>query len=355
MHLGNQSRIDQDAKRLRSDDRFLNTFFNKDENSTIINLKVVDGISLEESDQLVTDIQGIVKNMNFENHHMLGRALFQKEMIAMSRQEIVKSGGIAGILVFIALIFIFRKPVPIILSMTAIGLSMMAFITYLGITKAPLSAMAGLYPILMIIVSTSDIIHMLSKYIDELRKGKDKKDAARITIKDIGLATFLTSITTSIGFASLLFSRLYPIRDFGINASVGVILAFVVIVSFCALTFPLFDLSHFDTKKKKKSFWEPILMKVNLQTINSKLNLRIIFVLLMIVCVFGISKITTNYTLVNNLPLHQKITEDYIYFENEFAGFRPLELAVQTKEGYTVDDYEVLSEMKKVEDFYCKI
>lgn len=351
IHLGNQELIDQDAKLLRKDERFVRNLFSENEKSTVINLKIVDGISLENSNQLVTDITNLCEMMNFEDYHMLGRAVFQKEMISMSRHEITKSSALAGVLVLLVLIIIFRKPVPVILSMTAIGLSMMSFVVFLGVTNSSLSAMAGLYPILMIIVSTSDVIHMLSKYIDELKKGKPKREATIIMIKDIGLATLLTSITTAIGFGSLLFSRLTPIRDFGINASIGVMLAFFVIVSFSAVAFSLFDLSYFEKNKNGKSFWEPKLLRINEQTKNNKLQLRILFVVLMIVCAFGISKITTNYTLVNNLPRNQKITEDYKYFEKIFAGFRPMELAIQTQNDYRVDDYEVMKSIKKIEDY----
>jgi len=83
----------------------------------------------------------------------------------------------------------------------------------------------------MIIVGTSDVVHIMSKYIDELRKGLPRKEAITITIKEIGLATLLTSITTAIGFASLLSSRIVPIKDFGINAAVGVIVAYITVSS----------------------------------------------------------------------------------------------------------------------------
>ena len=59
----------------------------------------------------------------------------------------------------------------------------------------------------------------MSKYIDELKKGFSKKDALRVAIKEIGLATFLTSVTTAIGFAALSTSKVIPIKDFGWNVA----------------------------------------------------------------------------------------------------------------------------------------
>ena len=62
----------------------------------------------------------------------------------------------------------------------------------MGATGREMNAMAALYPVLMIIVGTSDVIHIMSKYIDELRKGKTKFEAVKVTVKEIGLATLLT-------------------------------------------------------------------------------------------------------------------------------------------------------------------
>ncbi len=49
------------------------------------------------------------------------------------------------------------------------------------------------------------------------------------------------------------------------------------------------------------------------------------------------------------MPRGEKITEDFLFFEKEFAGFRPLEFAVFVQDGYKATDYEVLQQMDKLE------
>lgn len=64
----------------------------------------------------------------------------------------------------------------------------------------------------------------------------------------------------------------------------------------------------------------------------------------------GISMITTNYSIIDNLPTGKKITEDFRFFEEQLTGFRPMELAVYAQGGYKVDDYAVVKEINKVEE-----
>ena len=79
--------------------------------------------------------------------------------------------------------------------MISILVGLLMFTGYLGATASTLDTMALLYPIIMIIVATSDVIHVMSKYIDELGKGHSKLDAIRTTIREIGLSILLTSTT----------------------------------------------------------------------------------------------------------------------------------------------------------------
>ena len=119
--------------------------------------------------------------------------------------------------------------------------------------------MSALYPVLMIIVGTSDVIHIMSKYIDELRKGLSRKEAITITVKEIGLATLLTSLTTAIGFASLMTSRIGPIKDFGVNAAFGVIIAYITVIFFTTALLSIFKTNDLIKLGRNNRFWEKLM------------------------------------------------------------------------------------------------
>ena len=81
------------------------------------------------------------------------------------------------------------------------------------------------------------MIHITSKYITEVKSGKPQGEAIRSTLRSIGLATFLTSATTAIGFCSLFTSKVIPIRIFGLAAAAGIMITFLVVI---LLTLALF-------------------------------------------------------------------------------------------------------------------
>jgi predicted RND superfamily exporter protein len=202
----------------------------------------------------------------------------------------------------------------------------------------------------MIIVGTSDVIHLMTKYVDELRFGKSQRDALRITLKEIGLATFLTSATTAIGFATLLTSRVGPIRDFGVNAGIGVLVAYITVITFTMALLTLFNQDQIMRTEGTVENWDKWLLRLNVWVKN---NTRIIAwgtTAAVIISLIGISMVNTNYSIIGNMPRGAKITSDLQFYESEFTGFRPFELAVFAQPGYKVTDFKVLQEMDKIEN-----
>ena len=73
---------------------------------------------------------------------------------------------------------------------------------------------------------------VLTRYREELVSGSEKRKALTATIVSVGLACFITSITTMAGFGSLYSSSLTLIKDFGLSTAIGVGFAFIVTVTF---------------------------------------------------------------------------------------------------------------------------
>lgn len=340
-----------DRERLLEDPRVTGYLLNDDATGTVVVLKLVNSIGLEDARQLMTELDELLDRFSFEGVHFLGRPNFQTVLVDMQKREVMVSSVIAAILVFLALLVIFRKAWTIAIAMTSIGLALLFFFGVLGWSGRPLNAMAALYPVLMIIVGTSDVIHILTKFQAELRKGKDKWDAWIVTVRQIGLATLLTSLTTAVGFASLFTSRIGPIREFGVNAAMGVGIAYLTVIFFTGAALLSFGPEKILAPPGHKWSWESLMQRVNVWTRFYRKGIIAFTLLFLVWCFWGISRITTNYRIEDQMPRGQKITSDFLYFENEFSGFRPYELAVEAGAGYQVTDFAVLQEMNKVENW----
>ncbi len=351
IHLDQPERYERDKKRILQDERFVGSLISEDARSIVLSLKTNPAVSIEESKILIPALDSLVQQYNFDDYHFLGAANFQKEMALMQQREITVSTAISAVLVALVMLWIFRKIPGIVISLVSIGTGLVLFFGLLGATGRPLNAMAALYPVLMVIVGTSDVVHIMSKYIDELKKGVDKRSAIRTTVKEIGLATLLTSITTAIGFLALSTSKVIPIKEFGYNAALGVMVAYLTVIFYTIAMLSYFSADQLIKFGKGEAFWGKLMNRVYLFTKSNGKKIAIGSFALVMLAVWGISMITTNYSIQSSLPLGSKLTTDFNYFEKNYSGFRPVELAVFTQGDYKANDFEVLQEMDKVEQY----
>jgi len=100
---------------------------------------------------------------------------------------------------------------------------------WLGIELTPPSFSA-----IMIIptMAIADSVHVLMNYVQMMRKGETRQEAMVDSIRINLQPVFLTSVTTAIGFLSMNFSDAPPFHDLGNIVAMGVIIAFVLSVSF---------------------------------------------------------------------------------------------------------------------------
>ena len=90
-------------------------------------------------------------------------------------------------------------------------------------------------PVLLSLVGLTDGVHLMVQIRRLRASGLTAREAARRGVREVGLACFLTSLTTAIGFGSLGLAHHQIVREFGYCCVLGVVLTFVAVM----ITIPL--------------------------------------------------------------------------------------------------------------------
>jgi predicted RND superfamily exporter protein len=345
------TQLAQAAERLPKDPRFSGRLISEAGTDIIVFVKTTDNLTIEQARELRAKLDPVLESYAPQPYHTLGRAYITTELVDMQIWEVGKSSVIAAALIAVVMFFLFRKRVGIFISLTSILVTLFLFFGYLAWTGRSLSVMSALFPIIMIIVGTSDVIHIMSKYLDEGARDKSRKRSLFITIKEIGLATFLTSITTAIGFASLSYSRITSIQEFGYNAAVGVLIAYVTVIFFTSAWLSFYDHKALRKQGKVDQWWSRNLMAVYEFTLRRSKWIWWSLPVGLAVALWGFSLVSTNYNITDNLPEGYKITEDFLYFEDVFGGYRPYEYALEAQDEGEVWDYEKMKAISDLETY----
>ncbi len=86
-------------------------------------------------------------------------------------------------------------------------------------------------PVLLSLVGFADSVHMMVDIRRGLAAGLTPREACRRALGTVGVACFLTMITTAIGMASLSLARHEVVRDFGWSCVIGVACTWVAVLT----------------------------------------------------------------------------------------------------------------------------
>lgn len=119
----------------------------------------------------------------------------------------------------------------------AIGI--MNGVGYLIFTEA--SPMAQILPILLIGLGVDYSIHVTTRYRDEVAAGASVDDAIAKSVRTVGVALVLATVTTAVGFLTNLTNEIPALREFGLLAAVGIFASFVLMLTFVPAVRELLD------------------------------------------------------------------------------------------------------------------
>ena len=134
-------------------------------------------------------------------------------------------------LVLAILLFGFIRSIPgVLVTLFATGLSVVATAGVIGLFGADLNFLTVLYPVFLATITTAHCVHLLHQYkLARLSSDFPPLFAAREASIRVTSASFLTSLTTAIGFGSLMAARATVLRTFGAYLSLAVVISFLVV------------------------------------------------------------------------------------------------------------------------------
>ena len=351
INIDQEELYERDWNKIKEDSLFVNVLIDTEAKSLVLALQTDDNLDYKQSEVLLGQIRNSLQEQGLKEFHILGRAFFYESIVEMQKEEVLKTTIVASILVFIILLLIYRSLPVVLISVFSIGMSLLLFLGLISTLGKELNAMAAFYPVLMLIVGTSDVIHFTDSFIRKIHNGKSRYKAIVSSFKEVGMTTLLTSVTTAIGFITLLSSRLVSIQDFGINAAIGVIVAYVTVILLTgSLLISLPEKSLLGQRSVSRK-WVHFLLEINLFTKKHPNAILVGTGVFTVLCIVGIYLISTNSEFKQTLPSNSQIAADFEFFQEEYSGFRPLEIAIIAKNDHKVTDFSAAKEIEKLTAF----
>ena len=328
IHFSEPDRLKTDSVKIFESNELVGNLIASDAKSVTILLNSTKGLSKVKSDKAVEHINTVLDKFTFDEVIVAGRIFGQRYYVEKMVSELVLFTLISFAIIIVFLGFAFRSVWGVVVPLGIVSVSVVWLVSIMTVLGKSFDLMSTLLPTILFVVGMSDVIHFISRYLEELRINPDKISAIKTSFSHIGKATFLTSITTAIGFLTLYTSGITPVKDFGIYTAVGVMLAFVVTFLILPAILVLLPVPKRALVNSEELFWDSIMRKIfRFNITKPKLVLAISLVLLAI-SLFGISRVEVNNFLLEDLSKNDPMRANFEFFEEHYSGARPFEVVI---------------------------
>ena len=213
--------------------------------------------------------------------------------------------------------------------------------------------MMALIPPLLIVIGVPNCVFLITRYHQEYVRTNMKTKALYIMIRRIGSVTFLTNLTTAVGFMT--FTSSEKLAQFGIISSINIMVVFVL--SLCII--PIMASYSKPPKPRhlkhlfrvySKGFLEFVIVIVT----KYRSWVYVSSVALVVIGLYGMTKIIATGNITGDIPENDQILIDLKFIEKNFGGSIPFEVTVDYKQKARLFSQKTLEKVEEIQQTFAQ-
>lgn len=329
--------------------------YNKKSNVTLMAITLdKDKLNTKSRVELIYDIKNTVdefgKKYNIDVHYSglpYIRTITTKKVEDELKFFVYMALLIASIILFI----FFRSFKAVLFTMIIVGISVVWVLGTISLLDYKITILTGILPPLLIVIVVENCIFLLNKYHNEYKSHGNKVKALSRVVQRIGNANLLTNATTAAGFAAFIVTGNKILVEFGIVASINILIAFFLTLFLIPIFF-----SYLPPPKKRhikhleKSIVGKIIERVVYIVQNYRTVIYIIAAIIITIGIIGITRLKTTGNIVDDIPHKDPLYVDLMFLEKHFNGVMPLEITIDTKKKRGVMKLSTIKKIDKLQE-----
>ena len=201
-------------------------------------------------------------------------------------------------------------------------------------------------PIVLLTIANSDGVHFLTRFFRELRKKRDVRLAVETSLDALFLPIFLTSLTTSVAFLTLLSSPIKHMMGYGVAIAFGILWAWILSVLLLPSIILLKKWNLNSKSVMKSSYLERWTESLGQKILTAPKKVLLMGSLLVFIVSFGLWKVTVEVNVVKFFKPGNPIRESTEFIDRESTGSMNLLLRCSGD----MKDPQVLNDMLLIQE-----
>jgi predicted RND superfamily exporter protein len=315
----------------------------------LIQLEAFEEIDLKRG-RVIDEIEHVAReSLHTDDIHMGGLDIYTNELNKLSKHDFGLFMGITYVLMFLLIFVFFRKWAYVLLALATILISVMLTLSIFGFAGKQLNLFSLVVPSLIVILGLINILHIINEFESSFRQnGKSNTQEAllRHAMKKVFRPCLFATLTTMIGFLSLLSSSTVILREFGLLAALGIFIAFISSFVFSALVLQYVSISTSGGEISSRIADQLVRLSRDIQLNTKKYWLGIS--ILCALAVFGITKIKADMFVTEYFPRSNDVIRDHAFISQHWGNYYPIDFLATAGTGYS---FKSTTMLKALDEF----
>ncbi len=279
-----------------------------------------------------------------EKIHVAGRPIVEGTMAYLGPKDMKKMVPIVLLLIVIVLLFVLRSVKGTLLTLMVVALSTLWTFGLMAAFGIPIYAVTTMIPVMLIAIGVADGIHIYNhlKLTRSEHPDFSRQEAVSDLIHNMWKPVTMTSVTTGIGFISLLTSQVYPIKYFGLFTAFGVMAAMILSLVLIPAGTLAFGMPAGLSKRGKSSFASAS-SKFAGAVLKHRRWIFISTLILVVVLGSGISKVWINSSFLEKFEKDSDIVLTDAFINEHFGGTSTLNVILESVDDDAFKDPALLA------------
>ncbi|MFW6327165.1 MAG: efflux RND transporter permease subunit [Bacteroidota bacterium] len=346
-----KEKIRQIQKNVRDNDMVYERIVSEDETVTIVVAEIEDDVFTQEFYQ---QLLSIADSYEDENHtlYVAGTPIVEGTMAYLAPRDMKKMVPIVILVIILVLYITLSNVKTTVLTLLVVLFSTIWAFGLMATLGIPIYAVTTMVPVMLIAIGVADGIHLFShmKLFQKENPNATKKESTVDMFKNMWKPVTMTSVTTSVGFISLLTSEVYPIKYFGLFTAFGVMTAMLFSLVFIpagimVLNKPKFPKSKTERQKKKHPWADTWTGKI----LSKKKMVFIITGIILILSIYGLSRVWINSSFLDKFERDSEIVQTDAFINEKFGGTTTLNVILSAERNDAFKEPDVLKVMDEMQ------
>lgn len=253
------------------------------------------------------------------------------------------------------MLIFFRSFKVVAFTMIIMAIAVIFVLGTINFLNYKITILTGILPPLLTVIVVENCIFLLNKYLHEYRHHSNKIKALSRTIQRIGTANFFTNAATATGFASFIATGNKMLVEFGIVATVNILVAFLLTIILIPIFFSFIKPpSHRQIRHLESGMVKFLLDKVVWAVLNRRKVIYVTTFVLIAISIVGLSKLKTTGNIVDDIPHKDQLYIDLLFFEKHINGVMPLEFVIDTQKKKGVLKLSTINRIEELQEVLAK-